>query len=843
MGFRLTSRLGYICFYTCFFTVTEIMAGFDIQINANPLAVAFGDSLVVNCSTTCATETIIIEGIKHNLTHGTQWRAVSSSSIQSWSISVACYVKCSSESRLQRETITVYNRELNITSPPEVLEVNKTYSLECIGPRVYPNNKLKLTWLRGSEIVQRNFTGEEGFPDEDKRLRNIFQFTASMSDDGQEYTCLAEVDLGSNTTKPITNSSVTLQTYYKPIGTTISANKKIISESPVHFSNGDSIILICDSQGNPQPTLKWEYPKKSNVVIKPPGDLHISKATSKNNGIYKCTAANKLGADEKNVDITIKASVTGFEVWIDTNPSAVEFGDSLEVNCSTTCAEPIMTVEYKSGIHPNRRNGTNWSTDYFPSVQKWDFAAPCSVICKSDGRQLKEEKKVVTVYNRELNITSPPEVLEVNKTYSLECIGPRVYPNNKLKLTWLRGSEIVQRNFTGEEGFPDDDKRLRNIFQFTASMSGDGQEYTCLAEVDLGLNTTKPITNSSVTLQTYSFLDPPRILDKRPIEVKQEATLTCEVPNVYPAEKMRVRWFQDGKELNSVTTRPNSNTVRTTTTWKPQVAGLMEVVCTADFEEYPSVPPKNDSVFIEVFVFPDPEIQVPISPEGNPVNITCSVFNVSGELQLSLKNRNDILVNESSSTGLSIYYTVDAEAKLDGQQYICEAELKLQDPSTSRVKKQVDTLHVLYKPRNTTISVNNQTVSGVPVTLSEGDEVTIICNSNGNPTPTLKWEAPSNGRNIQDGPLGVLHISHATSEHQGIYKCTVTNKYGTDEKEVDIRIKDVTWNSFLVILFVTIGIIIALTITFGLYKKWTALRSGSYEVQNNLPVSNGTEHQ
>ncbi|XP_067877407.1 intercellular adhesion molecule 5-like isoform X3 [Heterodontus francisci] len=504
----------------------------------------------------------------------------------------------------------------------------------------------------------------------------------------------------------------------------------------------------------------------------------------------------------------LTASVTGFEVWIDTNPSAVEFGDSLEVNCSTTCAEPIMTVEYKSGIHPNRRNGTNWSTDYFPSVQKWDFAAPCSVICKSDGRQLKEEKKVVTVYNRELNITSPPEVLEVNKTYSLECIGPRVYPNNKLKLTWLRGSEIVQRNFTGEEGFPDDDKRLRNIFNFTAT-----------------------------------FLDPPRILDKRPIEVKQEATLTCEVPNVYPAEKMRVRWFQDGKELNSVTTRPNSNTVRTTTTWKPQVAGLMEVGCTADFEEYPSVPPKNDSVFIEVFVFPDPEIQVPISPEGNPVNITCSVFNVSGELQLSLKNRNDILVNESSSTGLSIYYTVDAEAKLDGQQYICEAELKLQDPSTSRVKKQVDTLHVLYKPRNTTISVNNQTMSGVPVTLSEGDEVTIICNSNGNPKPTLKWEAPSNGRNIQDGPLGVLHISHATSEHQGIYKCTATNKYGTHEKEVDIRIKDVTWNSLWVILFVTIGIIVAMTITFGLYKKWTALRSRNYEVQNNLPVSNGTEHQ
>ncbi|XP_067877399.1 vascular cell adhesion protein 1-like isoform X2 [Heterodontus francisci] len=256
-----------------------------------------------------------------------------------------------------------------------------------------------------------------------------------------------------------------------------------------------------------------------------------------------------------------------------------------------------MTVEYKSGIHPNRRNGTNWSTDYFPSMQKWDFAAPCSVICKSDGYQLKEEKKVVTVYNRELNITSPPEKLEVNKTYSLECIGPRVYPNNKLILTWLRGREIVQRNFTGEEGFPDEDKRLRNIFNFTASMSDNGQEYTCLAEVDLGSNTTKPITNSSVTLQTY------------------------------------------------------------------------------------------------------------------------------------------------------------------------------------------------YRPRDTTISVNDKKVSGFPVYISEGDEVTITCNSKGNPKPTFQWDVPRNGNSVETGPPGILHISHTTSEHQGIYKCIVANQYGNDEKEVNLRVK------------------------------------------------------
>ncbi|XP_078091102.1 intercellular adhesion molecule 1-like [Mustelus asterias] len=541
---------------------------------------------------------------------------------------------------------------------------------------------------------------------------------------------------------------------------------------------------------------------------------------------------------------TVTKNVVGFEVLIDTNPPVLEFGDSLKINCSTTCAfpKPLITVEYKSGTDPIRNSSDNWIADFFPSVKAWDISVPCYVNCKG----AKTANKVITVYNREISITSPPEVLEANRAYSLECIGPRVYPNNKLILTWLRGSEIVQSNSTGEQGYPDEDKRLRNVFSFTASVSDDGQVYTCLAEVDSGSSDRKLIANSSVTLQTCSFMDPPRILDKRPIEVKRETTLTCEVSNVYPAEKMRVRWSQDGKELNSTTTRPNSNTVRETAAWTPQVSGLTEVVCTADFEEYPSVPPKNNTIFIMVYVFSEPEIQVPVTLVGNRVNITCSVFNVSGQLQLRLKNGSDVLVNELSNTGLTIYHTLDVQAQLDKQQYICEAEMKLQvQPMTSSiVKKQVITLQVLSKPGDTTISVNNKTVSGFPVNVSKGDEVTLICNSNGNPTPTLKWEDPGNGSNVEIAPPGILRISHTTSGHQGIYKCTATNPYGIDEKEVDIRVTGETCIPGVVMAGILSFIIIT---AFILYWKCRGHKRGLYKVykakpNNNPQIPNGSEH-
>ncbi|XP_059495969.1 intercellular adhesion molecule 4-like [Stegostoma tigrinum] len=309
MDFKLTP-----CFAAGFLLIVVFtgavgkMTGLEIQINANPLAVAFGDSLVMNCSTPCATPHIIIEGPRNNpKIESDQWVWINFTSIRSWSFSVICYIECSSQHGRISEQITVYNREINITSLPEVLEVNRRYSLQCIGPRVYPNNKLILTWLRGSEIVQRNSAEKQGLPDEDNRLRNVFNFTASLSDDGQEYTCLAEVDLGSNTTMSITNSSVTLQTYYKPIITALLANNKSVSEAPVYFSQGDSITLQCDSKGNPQPTVKWESPKQGNIVINPPGILRISDATAKNSGVYKCSAVNHLGAEEKIMDIRIQS--------------------------------------------------------------------------------------------------------------------------------------------------------------------------------------------------------------------------------------------------------------------------------------------------------------------------------------------------------------------------------------------------------------------------------------------------------------------------------------------------------------------------------------------------------
>ncbi|XP_072104326.1 intercellular adhesion molecule 1-like [Mobula birostris] len=609
--------------------------------------------------------------------------------------------------------------------------------------------------------------------------------------------------------------------------------------------------------------------------------------------------------------------VYGFEVLIETSRPVVEFGESLEVTCSTMCNNPRIILEYKPGLNPNRTHADKLITDRFSSIQKWDLTVPCTVICQSAGTAVRERKLVVPVYNRNLSIVPPPDVLQVNKPYQLECTGPKVYPKNKLVLTWLRGSEVVQRNSTEEPGYPDDGP-LKNVLNFNPSISDDGLVYTCLAELNLGPNTTKWIANASVTLKTYSFAEPPRILNRDPVEVNQETTLTCEVSNIYPAEKVRLKWFQDGEEWNSVASRSNPTTVQATATWTPRETGVTELNCMADFEDYPSVSSKNDSITIDVYVFSNPEIQIPITTEGIPVNITCSVFNVSGELQLRLKKGSEILANRSASTGLTIYHTVNPPAELNGQQFTCEAELTLHHHANTIVKRQSttlavqysprkaqisekqdwiegksqnltcradanpvpevrwikdgktissgETLHIpsvqlgdsgqymcrvsndigstnsshhaeiLYKPRNTTISVNNKTVSRFSVFIRVDDEVTVTCHSSGNPQVTLTWERPGQGVAGETDLPGVLHISQATSEHKGIYKCRASNKFGTDEEQVEIKMEGDDWKMVLAILLPILILLVMLVVACILRNR--ARKTGHYEVKNAAPHKN-----
>ncbi|XP_057689445.1 hemicentin-1-like isoform X2 [Corythoichthys intestinalis] len=112
----------------------------------------------------------------------------------------------------------------------------------------------------------------------------------------------------------------------------------------------------------------------------------------------------------------------------------------------------------------------------------------------------------------------------------------------------------------------------------------------------------------------------------------------------------------------------------------------------------------------------------------------------------------------------------------DGMEIFCQIK-----GNTDKYLRKYFTLHVKYATKNTQVNFPE----GISF-IREGDNMTLICNTNGNPTPTLEWF-----ENDQVLPVVApqLTIPSVTVDHNGKYKCVATNMYKTEEATFDVDIK------------------------------------------------------
>lgn len=82
--------------------------------------------------------------------------------------------------------------------------------------------------------------------------------------------------------------------------------------TPVKLNQGGNLTLQCSADGNPPPELRWsQHPQAANIHVTSrgsQGSVHITEATSSNEGLYSCTATNEVGSVSKNITLTIIAA-------------------------------------------------------------------------------------------------------------------------------------------------------------------------------------------------------------------------------------------------------------------------------------------------------------------------------------------------------------------------------------------------------------------------------------------------------------------------------------------------------------------------------------------------------
>lgn len=84
---------------------------------------------------------------------------------------------------------------------------------------------------------------------------------------------------------------------------------KHIDSTKLMLNPGDNATLYCSAEGNPAPTIQWNYTRAKNVKENTggrPETVNSTEATFVNAGVYICVATNEFGSVSREVILTMK---------------------------------------------------------------------------------------------------------------------------------------------------------------------------------------------------------------------------------------------------------------------------------------------------------------------------------------------------------------------------------------------------------------------------------------------------------------------------------------------------------------------------------------------------------
>ncbi|XP_061605913.1 uncharacterized protein icam3 [Phyllopteryx taeniolatus] len=194
------------------------------------------------------------------------------------------------------DSVTI--KVVNHTGP---MVAGKEYQLLCEVQNVAPVQYLNLKWYKERrEVYNRSFIDLNS--PSPVQVSSILLVTPSEADDGAQYSCVAELELGPEGPQPppnVTSEPLRASVYFPPTFQSPDAGSVDIAE-------GGETTLNCTAVGNPAPVYSWQpelEPRKEE------GQEAVLASSSLLPGTYTCTASNALG--KKTKQFTVKAKSKG----------------------------------------------------------------------------------------------------------------------------------------------------------------------------------------------------------------------------------------------------------------------------------------------------------------------------------------------------------------------------------------------------------------------------------------------------------------------------------------------------------------------------------------------------
>nr|XP_061790885.1 hemicentin-1-like [Nerophis lumbriciformis] len=680
------------------------------------------------------------------------------------------------------------NFHLDVLVPPSIEEEgsvtdtkvkekhNITLTCEASG-----NPVPEISWLKD---------GKDIMPDRHHQILyhgRYLQISSVQVADTGRYSCLASNNAGDRSRHFNLNVLVT---------PTIAGSGPDGSAEEVTVTLSSPTSLVCEVQSYPPALVTWlkdgkTFESSHNARVLPGGrTLQILNAKEEDAGRYTCVATNEAGETLKNFDVKVyvppqidKNDIPG--EGLSPKEVKIRVNSTLTLECAAQAFPSPALQWYMDGkiLRADEHvsitaNGRIVQIRHAQVSDTGRYTCIATNVAGEDEKDFDVNIQVPPSFNRPTGIgdaLSPSgfgvdarDVI-LNNPISLYCETNAVPPPT---LTWYKDGQPLTSN----------DNILimpgGRVLQIPRTQADDSGRYTCVAVNEAGEDSIQ---------YDVRVLFPPTIRGKQndlPDEVtvlaNKTTLLECRVDG-NPAPK--ITWFKDSEAVSPDGSHMILANGRTLQVLTAQVADTGRYVCVADnvagsveksFNLNVHVPPtilglshENVTVVVNNFV------SMSCEATGFPPP-TLSWLNDRGPIQA---NTNALIMPGGRTLQI-------LKAKVsDGGKYICVAMNAAGETSKNIY------LTVFVPP---SIRGNNGD-SPVVVNVLAGESVTLECESNAVPPPTITWY--KNGRMVTESgnlrtPAGGQTLEIRTSEvsDTGQYVCKATNVAGQVEKNFHLNI-------------------------------------------------------
>ncbi|XP_073713089.1 intercellular adhesion molecule 1 [Misgurnus anguillicaudatus] len=613
---RQTFKVTLCRFFTCFLYLSWVSQvegdACPLKLNPRSFVVEYGSSVSANCSTNIphlgmgweATE----GGVPSTTDKLITWRV---SNLRQWDIRPQCYINYNRDQCSILLPVTVYKTpdSVSINTVDQTVTEGSWYELQCDIMEVAPGN-VTVKWFKGeTEVKTETFINTTKTPVNETSTLNI---PAVRDDDGVQYRCEAELELGEDGPQPppkVTSEPLKITVYFKP------AINETKLPSTVSVIRGYPLWLVCEADGNPTPNISWSN-GNSSILKTSNGILTLDEVSDE--AFYTCTAVNIVNTTTR----IVKVVITDVYIKQVNHTGPMIEGSQYELQCDIVNVAHVksLTVKWFKGERELQSETFN-DTTKTPVKSKLQITANRSdngtqCRCEAEmnvepaaqnGSTLKSKSFTIEVYFKPvINVDKLPSQVPIFRGYpvvlSCEADG---YPTPEI--SWKINHNVLVKGGT---------------LNITEAAS---QNIICIANNSVG-NDSREV---KVVLTGPSSIDIKPVNHTGPMINGSEYELQCDIVNVAPVKSLTVKWFKGEKEVHNKTFKTpsvNETSILKITANRSEIG--IEYICEAEMTAEPAAqyisPLKSNFTVQFKPVINETKLpsEVPVF-RGYPVVLTC----------------------------------------------------------------------------------------------------------------------------------------------------------------------------------------------------------------------------